>query len=256
MKIGFAKVEYNNKILYGIIDFYKNCIKTINNSYFENYEFDGNTIEFKKNNIKFLPPTSPTKIVCLGLNYKDHAEELKMPIPSEPIIFIKPPSSIIGDKDNIIYPPNVQQLDYEAELAVVIKSKCKNVKETEVDKYILGYTCFNDVTARDLQRKDGQWTRSKSFDTFAPIGPYIVSGIDVSNLNIQAILNDKIVQNSTTANMIFSIEYVISFVSHIMTLYPGDVISLGTPVGVGPMQPGDKIVVKIESIGELTNYVV
>jgi 2-keto-4-pentenoate hydratase/2-oxohepta-3-ene-1,7-dioic acid hydratase in catechol pathway len=179
-----------------------------------------------------------------------------MPIPEEPIIFLKPPSAVIGDKDNIVYPLCVEQLDYEGELAVVIKKTAKDVPVENVKDYILGYTCFNDVTARDLQRKDGQWTRAKSFDTFAPIGPWIVPNVDTKNLNIQTLLNDKIVQNSNTKNMIFDVEIVISFVSKIMTLYPGDVISLGTPPNVGPMKRGDKVVVKIQNIGELTNFVV
>lgn len=261
MKIGFGRVLIDGKKLCSVkIDFDSKKVNVVGEDFFADSEeslinesFTLSDIDGKK--LKILPPTLPTKIVCVGLNYTDHAKELNMPLPEEPVIFLKPPSAVIGDRDNIIYPYGVSQLDYEGELSVVIGKKCRNVSEEESFDYILGYTCFNDVTARDLQRKDGQWTRAKSFDTFAPIGPFIVSGIKPYNLSIKTFLNDKIVQDSNTSNLIFSVEYIISFVSKIMTLYPGDVISLGTPVGVGPMKRGDKVVVKIEEIGELTNYV-
>lgn len=252
--IKYARLCWENKEIYTIVN-NDNTFQEISPSYFvDNYKISNKKYNLEEN-VKFLPPSNPTKIVCLGLNYKDHAEELKMSIPSEPIIFIKPSSSIIAHKENIIYPECVEQLDYEGELAVVIKKQARNIAPKQVSDYILGYTCFNDVTARDLQKKDGQWTRAKSFDTFAPIGPYIVSGINAENLNIQTILNNKIVQSSNTKNMIFSVDYVVSFVSKIMTLYPGDIISLGTPPGVGPMKKGDVISIKIENIGELTNFV-
>ncbi|MFN3550226.1 MAG: fumarylacetoacetate hydrolase family protein [Endomicrobiia bacterium] len=250
----YARLLCGKEEFYAIIND-DNTFQKVSPSYFlDNYYVSKR--KYKLNdNIKFLSPSKPTKIVCLGLNYKDHAEELKMEVPCEPIIFIKPSSSIVAHKENIIYPDCVKQLDYEGEVAVVIKKQAKNISPREVKNYILGYTCFNDVTARDLQKKDGQWTRAKSFDTFAPIGPYIVSGIDLENLSIQTILNGKIVQNSNTKSMIFTVDYVISFVSKIMTLYPGDIISLGTPAGVGPMKKGDTVTVKIENIGELTNFV-
>ena len=252
----YARVLYDNEESYVVIDFNSGTFQKVLPNYFEkDFVVDNKKFVLTKE-IKFLPPTKPTKIVCLGLNYIDHAKELNMPIPEEPIIFLKPPSAVIGDKDNIVYPLCVEQLDYEGELAVVIKKTAKDVPVENAKDYILGYTCFNDVTARDLQRKDGQWTRAKSFDTFAPIGPWIVPDVDTKNLSIQTILNDKIVQNSNTKNMIFDVEIVISFVSKIMTLYPGDVISLGTPPNVGPMKRGDKVVVKIQNIGELTNFVV
>ena len=187
----------------------------------------------------------PTKIIAVGLNYIDHAKELKMPIPDEPIIFLKPPTAVISHKDKIIYPKGVKQLDYEAELAVVMKDK----------KHILGYTCANDVTARDLQRKDVQWTRSKSFDTFCPLGPRVVKNVDPNNLEIKLYLNGKLKQSSHTSNMIFRVEELVSFISKIMTLCPGDVILTGTPPGVGPMKIGDVVEVEIEGIGKLTNFV-
>lgn len=252
----YARVKLWQNEIYGIVNLKENKITQIVPDYFSsNFQITNNSFHLS-DEVKFLAPTKPTKIICLGLNYIDHAKELDMEIPKEPIIFIKPSSAVIGHKDVIVYPQQTSQLDYEGELALVIKKKCKNISSEEAYEYILGFTCFNDVTARDLQKKDGQWTRAKSFDTFAPIGPWIVSGVDVSNLKIQTILNNKIVQDSNTKNMIFNVEFVISFVSKIMTLYPGDVITLGTPPGVGSMKRGDKVVVKIENIGELENYVV
>lgn len=252
----FARININGKPSFGIVDTKKNLFYRTTNSYFEdNWKIIEPPIKITKNT-KFLPPCNPTKIICVGLNYKDHAQELNFPIPKYPIIFLKPPSAIIGHKDKIIYPKGVKRLDYEAELAVVMKKRAKNISPNQVKNYILGYTCFNDVTARDLQKQDGQWTRAKSFDTFAPIGPWIVSkDLDISNLNISTILNGRVVQNSNTKNFIFKMEYVVSFVSKIMTLYPQDVISLGTPPGVGKMKRGDCVIVKIERIGELVNYV-
>jgi len=198
----------------------------------------------------------PSKIVAVGLNYIDHAKELNMKLPDEPIIFLKPGSSVIFNNEKIKYPKMSKQVDYEAELAVVIGKKCKNVSEKNAKKYILGYACLNDVTARDLQKKDGQWTRAKSFDTFCPLGPRIVSGINPANLKIELFLNGELKQSSNTKNLIFKIGELVSFISKIMTLEKYDVIATGTPVGVGPVKIGDKIEVKIEKIGTLINYVV
>ncbi|MBI5573140.1 MAG: fumarylacetoacetate hydrolase family protein [Elusimicrobia bacterium] len=198
----------------------------------------------------------PSKIVAVGLNYIDHAKELNMRIPDEPVIFLKPPSSVIFNNEKIKYPKMSKQVDYEAELAVVIGKKCKNVSEENSKKYILGYACLNDVTARDLQKKDRQWTRAKSFDTFCPVGPHIVSGINPDQLKIELFLNGKLKQSSNTKNLIFKIGKLVSFISKIMTLEKYDVIATGTPVGVGPVKIGDKIEVKIEKIGTLKNYVV
>ena len=206
--------------------------------------------------VKLLAPVNPSKVICVGLNYRDHAKELKMKIPSEPIIFLKPNTSVIGPNTAIIYPKGVRRLDYEAELAIVIRKKCKNISETDVPKYILGYTCLNDVTARDLQKKDGQWARAKSFDTFCPIGPWVQTRLDPSNLDVMLYLNGKLKQRSSTAHFIFSPKHLVSFVSKIMTLMPGDVISTGTPAGVGPMKRGDKVEVEVEGIGKLRNHVI
>jgi len=207
-------------------------------------------------NCKLLAPESASKVILVGLNYRDHAQELKMKIPKLPIVFLKPLTTLIGNKDLIQYPKGVKRLDYEAELAIVIKKQGRNIAKKDAKKYILGYTCLNDITARDLQAHDGQWTRAKSFDTFCPLGPWIETKIAAEKSIIQLHLNKKIKQNSSTKHFIFSPSYLVSFISQIMTLFPGDVISTGTPSGVGKMKIGDKVTVKIEGIGELENKVV
>lgn len=205
--------------------------------------------------ITFLPPCLPSKIVAVGLNYKDHALELGMPLPEEPLIFLKPPSSVIGPGDTIKLPSMSQRVDYEAELGIVIGQKAKDVSVEDAKKYILGYTCVNDVTARDLQQKDVQFTRSKSFDTFCPIGPVIHMEFDPSDARIQCIVNGEVRQDSRTSQLIHSPYKLVSFISQIMTLEPGDIIATGTPKGIGPLKSGDEVTVAIEGIGELTNKV-
>jgi 2-keto-4-pentenoate hydratase/2-oxohepta-3-ene-1,7-dioic acid hydratase in catechol pathway len=197
----------------------------------------------------------PTKIIAIGLNYLDHAKELNMDIPEYPLIFMKPPTAVIGDGEIIIYPPQTQELHYEGELGIVIGKKARNVSVEEAQDCIAGYTCSNDVTARDLQRLDGQWTRSKSFDTFCPLGPRIAKNIDPTNLAITTRVNSVTKQNSNTNQMIFNAYKLVSFISAIMTLLPGDVISTGTPPGVGELQVGDVVEVEIEGIGILRNTV-
>jgi len=249
MKLG--RFKKNTKTFYGVIS--DNRVFEMLNPFENKLE----TIkEYKLEELEILVPTIPTKIVCVGLNYVDHAKELNMKIPDEPIIFLKPSTSVIGNNEDIIYPISSKRVDYEAELAVVIKKKCRNIDENEVENYILGYTCFNDITARDLQKKDIQWTRAKSFDTFAPLGPYVVEDkFDPNNLEIKMYKNGEIVQSSNTENFIFKIEKIVSFISKIMTLLPGDVITTGTPPGVGEVKIGDELVVEIEKIGRLKNRV-
>lgn len=209
---------------------------------------------YKLSEVTLLPPCEPSKIVCVGLNYVDHAREVNMPLPEEPVLFIKPSTSVVGHNDPIIYPKISEQVDYEAELAIVIKNKITSVSIQEAEMHILGYTCCNDITARDLQRKDGQWTRAKSFDTFCPLGPWIVPNLDTSDLKIELLLNGEVKQSSSTKEMIFNPPKLVSFISKIMTLLPGDVIITGTPPGIGPMQVEDKVEVFIEKIGTLRNY--
>ncbi len=207
--------------------------------------------------VKLLAPCEPTKIIALGLNYRDHAAEFGRPIPDEPLIFLKPSTSVIGPDEDIVYPAISRRVDYEAELAVVIGRPCRNVPPEEIRDYILGYTCFNDVTARDLQKKDGQFTRSKSFDTFAPLGPWIETEIpDPDNLTVEAYLNGERRQHSSTRNQVFSVATLVAFISRVMTLLPGDVIATGTPAGVGPMRPGDVVEVRLEGIGTLRNRLI
>ena len=205
---------------------------------------------------RLLAPTLPSKIVAVGLNYRDHAEELGLELPKEPILFMKPATSVIGPLDDIVYPSQSTRVDYEAELAVVIAKTCKDVKASYALEFILGYTCLNDVTARDLQVSDGQWTRAKSFDTFAPIGPWIETDIgDPHALAITSHLNGECKQSSSTKNLIFTVFELIEFISGIMTLNKGDVIATGTPSGIGPMNPGDEIEIELEGIGVLKNKV-
>jgi len=205
--------------------------------------------------VKLLSPCLPSKIVALGLNYRDHAQEVKLPIPEAPLLFIKPSTSVIGSGEGIVYPKMSKRVDYECELGVVIRKEAKAVSEERAGDYILGYTCFNDVTARDLQPKDGQWTLSKGFDTFAPMGPWIVTDIDPYHLEISTYLNGERRQHSNTKNLIFGPHYLVSFISQVMTLLPGDVIATGTPSGIGRMAVGDQVDVVIEGIGTLTNTV-
>jgi 2-keto-4-pentenoate hydratase/2-oxohepta-3-ene-1,7-dioic acid hydratase in catechol pathway len=210
---------------------------------------------FQLDDVTLLPPCEPSKIVAVGVNYRAHAQEMGHRLPEEPLLFLKPSTSVIGPGAAIHYPDGVTRLDYEAELAVVIKKKVRSITPAQTAQAILGCTCLNDVTARDLQQKDKQWTRAKSFDTFSPIGPWIVTDLDPSNLKIEGILNGEIRQSSTTADLIFPVHALVSFISSIMTLLPGDVITTGTPSGVGPMQRGDTIEVVIEGIGKLSNVV-
>lgn len=207
--------------------------------------------------VEILPPVVPTKIVAVGLNYKDHAGELDFKTPDFPVLFLKPPSSILAHNKEIIHPSIAQQVDFEAELAFVIKKECHNIKRDSAMNHILGFTCFNDVTARDLQKLDGQWTRAKSFDTFSPFGPVIVTAdeFDPKNARIQAIVNGEVKQESNTGNLIFDIPKLVEFITEVMTLYPGDIITTGTPPGVGPLQHGDTVEIRIEGIGSLVNIV-
>ncbi len=211
--------------------------------------------KYALNDVRLLAPCIPSKIVAVGLNYRDHAEELNLKVPDEPLLFMKPSTSVIGPGDPIVLPSLSSRVDYEAELAVIIGKTCRNVSRREARDYILGYTCLNDVTARDLQSKDGQWTRSKSFDTFCPIGPWIETEIDPYNLDISLFLSGKRKQSSNTSNLIFGCYELVEFVSSVMTLLPGDAIATGTTSGIGPMEAGDTVEVRIEKIGSLINPV-
>jgi len=222
--------------------------------------FEGMVVETAerhgRDDVTLLAPCTPSKIVALGLNYRDHAEELGMPLPQEPLLFLKPPSAVIGLRDAIVLPEMSKRVDYEAELAVVIGTRTRGITPDDAPSHILGYTCLNDVTARDLQRRDVQFTRSKSFDTFCPMGPWIETDLDPADLQIQCRRNGTLVQSSRTSQLIHPVPEVVSFISRIMTLEPGDVVATGTPRGVGPIKAGDVITVSIENLGELVNHVV
>ncbi|MCI0412873.1 fumarylacetoacetate hydrolase family protein [bacterium] len=205
---------------------------------------------------RILTPTQPSKIICVGLNYRDHALERNKPIPEEPLLFLKPPSALLAPGSSITLPSLSRRVDPEGELAIVIGEAASRLESPEgAARCILGYSCFNDVTARDLQDKDVQYTRAKGFDTFAPYGPCIAIGVDPSDLAITTRVNAEVRQNSRTSQLIFTPLYLVWYVSQIMTLLPGDVISTGTPSGIAPVQSGDVIEVEIESIGMLQNSV-
>lgn len=207
---------------------------------------------------RVLPPCSPSKIVCVGRNYPEHARELGNEPPMEPLIFLKPPSSLIGFGDNIVYPAASERVDFEGELGVVIGKRARNVSVAEAGGYVLGYTCVNDITARDLQRKDGQWTRGKGFDTFCAVGPYLVTKdeVDFSALRVRTLVDGAVKQDGSVQEMIFSVDAIIQYVTAFMTLEPGDLIATGTPSGVGPLQPGSTVRIEINSIGVLENTVI
>jgi 2-keto-4-pentenoate hydratase/2-oxohepta-3-ene-1,7-dioic acid hydratase in catechol pathway len=205
--------------------------------------------------LSLLPPIVPSKIVCVGLNYKDHAAEQKKPLPAEPLLFIKPSTAVIGPGAPILLPPGVGRVDHEAELGVVIGKRAHRVKRASAWDFVSGLICVNDVTARDLQNKESQYTRCKGFDTFAPIGPCIATGLDGSPRLVEGLVNGQTRQSSSTAHLIFPIDHLIEFISFVMTLEPGDIISTGTPAGIGSLASGDSMTVRVEGVGELTNPV-
>ncbi|NBU32239.1 MAG: FAA hydrolase family protein [Actinobacteria bacterium] len=217
-------------------------------------DFVGVAVELDE--LKVLAPTIPSKIICVGKNYADHAAEMNSSVPEEPVIFLKPNTSVIADQDSIVLPEQSQEVHYEAELAVVIGAVAKDVPVERAGEVIFGYTCANDVTARDLQTKDKQWTRAKGFDTFCPLGPWIETELDPDTLAITCEVNDEVKQSSNTKEMIRGVYEMVSWISKVMTLIPGDVILTGTPAGVGPIVAGDSVSVTIQGIGTLTNPVV
>jgi 2-keto-4-pentenoate hydratase/2-oxohepta-3-ene-1,7-dioic acid hydratase in catechol pathway len=206
--------------------------------------------------VQLIPPTAPSKIVCVGRNYAEHAAELGNEVPKEPLLFLKAPSALIIHNEPIIIPPQSDQVEHEGELAVVIGRKCKNLTETDNPlDYVFGYTCLNDVTARDLQRKDVQFTRAKSFDTFCPIGYFIETELDVSDIRVTTMINGVIKQDGRTSQMVFPVDFLIRYISNQMTLNAGDIIATGTPSGVSKLNSGDICEVEIEGIGALRNPV-
>ncbi|MDI6773175.1 MAG: fumarylacetoacetate hydrolase family protein [bacterium] len=204
---------------------------------------------------RFATPTAPSKVICVGFNYRDHAKELGRELPSEPLFFLKPASALLAHGETIIYPPETRLLEFECELAVVIGRRCRNVPIEDARSVILGYSIFNDVTARDIQKVETQWVRAKCFDTFAPYGPVVATHVDPSDLRLMTRVNGIVKQDSSTRHLAFDVFALVAMASRIMTLEPGDIIATGTPAGVGPLQPGDEVSIEIEGIGMLTNSV-
>lgn len=206
--------------------------------------------------VRLLAPVQPGKIICVGRNYAEHAREQNVEVPEIPLLFLKPPSSVIGPGENIVLPPQSKQVEHEGELAVIIGRTGRWIPAEEAYKYVFGYTCANDVTARDLQRRDGQWTRGKGFDTFCPLGPWIETELDPVDVKVQTRVNNEMRQMASTREMMFSVDHLIAFISSVMTLQIGDVILTGTPAGIGALRHGDVVEVSVEGIGSLTNLVV
>ena len=249
MKI--IRFKHKSAIQYGVLN--ENIVAELKEAPYKELGYSGR--QFALEEIELQAPCEPTKIVALGLNYYAHAQELDMRAPSSPLTFLKPSTSVIGPHQSIIYPPQSQRVDFEGELAAVIKKTCWCVAQEKALEHILGYTCFNDVTARDLQRLDGQWTRAKGFDTFACVGPWIETELDPQNTTIRTYHNGKLSQQGHTSDQIYSLTEVIAFISRVMTLLPGDIIATGTPPGIGEMKIGDTIRIEIDGIGALINTV-
>lgn len=250
-----ARFEVGGKIAYGVVSADGATVREIAGS-----PFDGPVVETAVvhdiASVRLLAPVPPSKIVAVGLNYRDHAKEMGKPIPVEPMLFMKPSTALLDPGGCIVYPAQSTRVDHEAELGIVIGRIAKNVSEVDALSFVLGYTAVNDVTARDLQAKDVQYTRAKGFDTFAPVGPWIETDLDTSDLSVRCFVNGVARQDGTTREMIHSPAKLVAFISSVMTLLPGDVIATGTPPGVGPLAVGDVVRVEVGGIGVLENRVV
>jgi 2-keto-4-pentenoate hydratase/2-oxohepta-3-ene-1,7-dioic acid hydratase in catechol pathway len=250
--VRLARFRLGDRIFTGTLE--DDAVRPLQGTFFEDPLPAGETIPAA--DVRLLAPIIPSKVVCVGRNYVEHAEELGSDIPTEPLIFIKPSTAVIGPDDLVRLPPESKRVDHEGELAVVIGRPCRRVSQEEASGYVLGYTCGNDVTARDLQQKDGQWTRAKGFDSFCPLGPWVETALDTGDIEVSTRVNGEVRQRGRTRQMLFSPPAIVAYVSQVMTLLPGDVILTGTPAGVGPMSPGDRVEVEVEGIGVLTNEVI
>jgi len=250
----YIRFAISNIPMYGRIDGDK--IEILAEPYWKNIRPSGKFVD--REAVRLICPVQPTKIICIGLNYKEHVKHSQSAteVPTDPVLFFKPTSSLIGPDGNIVYPDWVDRVDYEAELALVIGKQGFAIPEDKAMDHVFGYTCVNDVTARKIQKSDKQWTRGKGFDTFCPAGPHVVTDIDVSDVQVEAYLNGEQKQCGRTSDLIFPIPFLISYISSVMTLMPGDIISTGTPQGIDPMQKGDSVEVRVEKIGSLFNTVV
>lgn len=250
MKI--VRIKAGDDIAYGVAD--AEGVLVYKGSPFVAWEPTENVVPWP--NVKLLAPVLPTKVLCVGKNYEDHAEEMGGELPKEPLIFMKPATSVIGQNQTVVYPPQSKEVHHEAELAVVISRPARNIKAEDASQYIFGYTAANDVTARDLQRTDGQWTRAKGFDTFCPLGPAIETELDpLERLAVIAKVNDEVRQAGFTSDMVFGVAEILEYITAFTTLLPGDVILTGTPSGVGPVEPGDVMEIEVDGIGSLVNRV-
>jgi len=258
----FCRYQFHNLVRYGLIEqgnggeIIGRALERMPTSI---YDFQGGeSVDFPLASATLLAPVTPSKIVCVGRNYREHAKELNHAVPTEPLIFLKPPSAVLGPGGTILRPGALsQRVDHEGELGVVIGKRCHRLREgDDVREFIVGYTCVNDVTARDLQNKDGQWSRAKGFDTFCPIGPVVAAGLDPwGGVRVRTHVNGELRQDGTTADFIFPLDVVMRYITQVMTLEPGDVIATGTPAGVSPLQAGDTVGVSVEGVGTLSNPV-
>jgi 2-keto-4-pentenoate hydratase/2-oxohepta-3-ene-1,7-dioic acid hydratase in catechol pathway len=248
----FARFEYEGEVFFGVVK--DEELIVLDGSPLDTYK--ETQIHHRFAEVKLLPPAVPTKIVCIGLNYREHIKEIGAKVPERPQFFLKPPSSVIGHEDAIIFPRGAERVDYEGELAIVIKDTMKDTPEKEALNHVLGYSCFNDVTERAIvSRNIADLILAKGFDTFSAFGPYVVTGLDPNNLVVKTYLNGKLMQHDNTSNSVFSVEQILHYLSECMTLYPGDVVITGTPKGIAPMKPGDVVEVEVEGVGRLRNTV-
>lgn len=247
----FVRFDAGHGPVYGVLE--GDRVIPVKGSIFGAWEKQGDSLDLRE--VKLLAPCEPRKVVCIGTNYREVVNKKGDPMPQEPVIFLKPDTSVIGPEETIVSPCGVKELNYEAELVAVIKDRIKDVPADEAKDHVLGYTCGNDITAKDFMEKGRPWAKAKGYDTFMPIGPCIVSGIDGDNRRIRMYHNGRLSQDSSTSDMVFDVARIVSYVSHIMTLNPGDIISTGTPPGKGDLKPGDVIEAEIEGIGKLRNSV-
>jgi 2-keto-4-pentenoate hydratase/2-oxohepta-3-ene-1,7-dioic acid hydratase in catechol pathway len=256
MKRKLLRCVHNGEVVKGYIE--DEYVFPIQGEFWDDFKAAGGAGEFPVAEIeKWLPPVIPSKLIAIGLNYRAHAAEVKLAIPETPVSFLKSTTSLTGHNSGIIYPVGLtKNVEYEAELAVVMGKRAYKVEEKDALEYVLGYTCANDVSARDIQKRDGQWMLAKSFNTFNPLGPWIVCGISPLDLRVTARLNGELRQDSSTSDMIFNVPFLVHFLSQVIPILPGDVIITGTPAGVGRMKEGDKIEIEVENIGVLSNTVV
>jgi 2-keto-4-pentenoate hydratase/2-oxohepta-3-ene-1,7-dioic acid hydratase in catechol pathway len=250
--VRLVRFRHDVRIRTGVLE--DDAIRILSGTFFENPVPTGGAVGTSE--VRLLAPVIPSKVVAVGRNYVAHAEELGNEVPEEPLIFLKPSTSVIGPGDPVPLPPQSRRVDHEAELAVVIGRVCRGISEEEAPKFVLGYTCGNDVTARDLQEKDDQWTRAKGFDGFCPLGPWVETELDPTDLKVTCRVNGEPRQSGRTSAMAFPPSALVSYVSRVMTLLPGDVILTGTPAGIGPLSAGDQVEVEVEGIGVLVNPVV